>query len=109
LLVEIVRKLAAYRRGRDGFDEPQTVGLCVVTETSVLEQLWARQQGCRIRMKALNEGFTGRQAVQAGPQLGERRILGCPSGWGEFEQALSPADETVQIHELCFGMHVGGR
>ena len=35
LLVEIVRKLAAYRRGRDGFDEPQTVGLGVVTETSV--------------------------------------------------------------------------
>src|SRR5712691_567519 len=58
LILEIARKLAAYRLRGDGVDQRRTLGQRVMREALGFEQLLARQQGDGILSKPLDQRFT---------------------------------------------------
>ncbi len=107
--LEIMSKRAAHCGGGDRSDQRLTLGQRRVTQALGFENLLAGQQRERVRVKPLDERFTGGSLVEAGAQLGQRGALGRAARWGEPQHPLGPADEAMHVHKAGFGLHLGGR
>lgn len=68
--IKIGSKLLTQGGRRHGFKERLALGAAVMRESLDLENLLALKEAEGIGSKALDEGFTGGQLIQAGAQLG---------------------------------------